>query len=312
MRPRLIFMGEPSQFGALDLARLGQQSLELDWHTGSDDELAGSKNENRPAALLFSLHAELLQPNSDAASYLTTMDQRIKSLGQRLDAALIVLGCSSFDPVDLTSTYTQTGETISLKVHRYNLALLELSSRHGIAIIDVDRILAEIGAGEHVLEPLVYDGEVSTLITDELIRIITDLGLFSPSPERQQINMPYVDRQIQGGTIAHWHKQPGDWVQTGDDIFDFSVTEISKMQRTGGSLIRPADTRLITKRDIEFTIRVSASSSGMLEQVFAEAGDYRRVGQRVATVRRDSDVVPTPELADNLPRFRAVPNFIEN
>ncbi len=237
--------------------------------------------------------------------------QVARELQSRLDTQIIVLGCSSYDPADRVRNYARSGETGSLRAHRFNLALLELSRQVGLAVVDVDRIIAEMGAGENVSALFSYSAAARLAIRGELLRVLADLGLFAEPPACMQLRMPYVSRQIRGGTILRWHKRPGDRVQTGDHLFDFRVDEIEKIFRTGESWLTPSGTVLSTKRDLEFEMRVTASGTGFLHSIRAGAGAYCRAGQEVAYFVNAAGLDLSEPAWQDAPRLRVVTNFLD-
>ena len=111
----------------------------------------------------------------------------VGEIKRRLEAHVIFLNCSSVDPDDRVHAYAGRGETWSLRAHRFNLALMELSSLEGISIVDVDRLVAELGGADHVLGRLRYSGEARWAIAEELVYVLEDIGFFEPRPLVAQI-----------------------------------------------------------------------------------------------------------------------------
>ena len=111
----------------------------------------------------------------------------VGEIKRRLEAHVIFLNCSSVDPDDRVHAYTGRGETWSLRAHRFNLALMELSSLEGISIVDVDRLVAELGGADHVLGRLRYSWEARRAIAEELVYVLEDIGFFEPRPLVAQI-----------------------------------------------------------------------------------------------------------------------------
>jgi hypothetical protein len=74
------------------------------------------------------------------------------------------------------------GETpFSVRANRLNLSLARLSQKTGVCFVDADRLLAELGADQHVEGPLRYSAEASARLGEEFIRILTDTGKLEPS-----------------------------------------------------------------------------------------------------------------------------------
>jgi hypothetical protein len=118
-----------------------------------------------------------------------TYAQLINRIKERLNAHVLVFNCSSLDPGDLTHNYRQVEDTLALRIHRFNLALMQLSMSEGVSIIDVDRLIAELkGGGEkHVLEALRYSKEVYQTLCEEFLRVLADIGFFEKRPLVMQV-----------------------------------------------------------------------------------------------------------------------------
>lgn len=117
-------------------------------------------------------------------------DHFIRLVGEikkRLGCHIIVFNCSSFDPDDHTRNYHGLEDTLALRAHRLNLALMDISTEEGISIVDTDRILAEMGGGRHVVRPFRYSTEACEAICEEFIRILQDIGFFERRPLVKQV-----------------------------------------------------------------------------------------------------------------------------
>jgi hypothetical protein len=110
----------------------------------------------------------------------------IRAAKERLDAHVIVLNCSPLDPDDLTHNYYGLEDTLALRVRKLNLAIMQLSASEGISIIDVERLVAELG-GEHVLKALLYSDEAHRAVSQEFLRVVEDIGFFQERPLLMQI-----------------------------------------------------------------------------------------------------------------------------
>ncbi|CAD5984350.1 class I SAM-dependent methyltransferase [Planktothrix agardhii] len=113
--------------------------------------------------------------------------QLFQVLKQRIDAYIICYNCCDFAPSDHTTNYHNIGETLCLRIQKLNLALLKLSMQKGISIIDVESLLAELGAGQHVIAALNYSPEAYRAICQEFLRVIIDVGFFENRPLLKQI-----------------------------------------------------------------------------------------------------------------------------
>ncbi len=107
---------------------------------------------------------------------LVAVVDRLKVSGE---VHVLVSNVSTFDPTDETSSlHGLDEEPVSMRAHRVNLALLQISHEIGISIIDVDRITAEAGGGKVIPTVLELSPEGSALVRDETVRVLADYGFF--------------------------------------------------------------------------------------------------------------------------------------
>lgn len=112
----------------------------------------------------------------------------IRAIKECLKAHVIMYNCSSFDPEDKQSNYYKRhDDTLAVRIQKFNLALMDISVLEGISIIDVDRLIAELGGGRHVLQCLSYSNEAYHAICQEFQRILKDIGFFENRPLIPQI-----------------------------------------------------------------------------------------------------------------------------
>ena len=78
-------------------------------------------------------------------------------------------------------------DPLSLDIARLNLAALELSVATGLSVIDVDRLVAELGGENHVDDALRYSATVREAIVAEVVRVIEDYGFFDDRALLEQI-----------------------------------------------------------------------------------------------------------------------------
>ncbi len=75
----------------------------------------------------------------------------------------------------------------SLAIARRNVECIRLSVATGISVIDVDRIIAELGGDEHVVAACSYSSAARDAIADETARVLVDYGFFDERPVLEQI-----------------------------------------------------------------------------------------------------------------------------
>jgi hypothetical protein len=128
-----------------------------------------------------------------AEQFTTSMRRLVQIVKGRLDAHVLVFNCSSLDPDDHTHNYHGLAEDpVAVRVHRLNLALMELSRLEGISIIDVERLVAEMGGQRHVSAGFSYSEEAYEGICAELLRVLEDIGFFEKRPLVMQLGQEGV------------------------------------------------------------------------------------------------------------------------
>lgn len=106
----------------------------------------------------------------------------------RIGAHLLVAAASTVDPADETFNYQGLAEEpMSLRAHRLDLMLVGVSHDEGISIIDVDRLVAEIGAATAVTGAMEYSARGCEAIAAEIVRILEDYGFFDDRPLLAQV-----------------------------------------------------------------------------------------------------------------------------
>ncbi len=98
---------------------------------------------------------------------------------EKLGAHVLVANASTIDPADATYNYFGLSEEpLPLRAHRLDHMLIGVSHDEGISIIDVDRLIAEIGAADNVTAAMTYSDEASAVIAAEVVRVLQDYGFF--------------------------------------------------------------------------------------------------------------------------------------
>lgn len=123
----------------------------------------------------------------DSGQFTERFRRLIRAVKERLDAHVIVFNGSSIDPGDRVHNYHDRDDTVSLRTHRFNLAVLGLSAAEGISVIDVDRLTGELGADDHVRAPFRYSVEACQVICGEFLRVLEDIGFFENRPLVMQV-----------------------------------------------------------------------------------------------------------------------------
>lgn len=119
-----------------------------------------------------------VSPAPDAATSMHHLETIVTRLRAESDAPVLVYNLSSVVPGDTVHCYAGLGETLSLRIRRFNLALCELSQRIGISVIDVDAIVARAGVAVAKLDTRHLHAEGARRVAAEVVRVLEDLGCF--------------------------------------------------------------------------------------------------------------------------------------
>jgi lysophospholipase L1-like esterase len=81
-------------------------------------------------------------------------------------------------PSERIHWHAGTGDSLSTRVRRFNLALIELARRIPISIVDVDDVVARAGAARVKLDTVHYNAAGYRAIAESVARVLADHGLF--------------------------------------------------------------------------------------------------------------------------------------
>lgn len=145
--------------------------------------------------LVASLWADLHLPPDETTKgsargvlFLEQLLELIRVIKQEFGCHIIFMNASTIDPANHVSRFSRLAvEPAYLTANRLNLALIRASIEEGISIIDVDRLIAEMGAADNVEGFLEYSVTGSDAICNELIRVVDDYGFFDDRPLLMQI-----------------------------------------------------------------------------------------------------------------------------
>jgi hypothetical protein len=228
---------------------------------------------------------------------------------------------ASASPVG-SGTLARVHDPPSLTVQRLNAAVLRVAVEHGVSILDVDRVIAELGGAKHVTGLQSYSDAAGDAVCEELALILSDRGLLddrsvaAPSVEGSRawplrLEMPKFAKRVEKGTVRKWHVGEGAAIAYGDDLLDIQVTKVTELvrlrehQHLRDSAER--DDRFKTRRPRQvMNLRVTAAESGVLARIYAPEGTAVAVGDLLAVVTDldiDVDADPPP---DGSPTLRVV------
>ena len=124
------------------------------------------------------------EPLLDAETSMANLETVIARLRQRSAAPILVYNVSSVIPGESLHAHDGLDEPFSARIRRFNLALVGLSQRTGVSIIDVDRIVARGGADRLKLDVTHLTAEGCEAVTHEVVRVLDDLGLLGAAARR--------------------------------------------------------------------------------------------------------------------------------
>jgi lysophospholipase L1-like esterase len=121
-----------------------------------------------------------LQSNYEASGLLSVeaamnnLAATVAKIRERSEVPILIYNLSPIIPGDQIHCYAGLGET---RIHKFNLALEELSENSGISIIDVDTIVARHGADALKLDAVHLKPQGYSLVAREVVRVLDDLGV---------------------------------------------------------------------------------------------------------------------------------------
>ena len=119
--------------------------------------------------------APLLTPEESLRNF----QDVIARLRQRSDAPVLILNLSTVLPGDAVADYRGMEGALSTRIKRFNLGVVALSEETGALVVDVDRIVARIGADRMKLGSVRLNAEGSRLVALEVLRLLAAEGLLA-------------------------------------------------------------------------------------------------------------------------------------
>jgi len=113
----------------------------------------------------------------DAATSMANLTSIIERIRERTVAPIVIYNMSPIVPGETIACYQGIGEAYSTRVRRFNLGLIELSATTGVSIIDVDSLLARLGADTLKLDMVHLTAPGYRLVAEEVVRVLEDVGV---------------------------------------------------------------------------------------------------------------------------------------
>lgn len=101
-------------------------------------------------------------------------------------AHVVLFGASTIGEPMIT-TYAGHPDDHRLRAHRVNAAQIRLSMVLGVSVVDVDRVIANVGAEGEVAGPLDYNARAVNAICSEIDYVLDDIGFFENRPLVAQV-----------------------------------------------------------------------------------------------------------------------------
>ncbi len=273
-------------------------------------ELSAGVHRHRDSGLLFQVPAdEAVDP--DVERWLADQCDPVGPIDEQATAANLVevvgrLGDGTRMVVYNLSTFVPDGDDVEAAIafgdraQRLDLALAEVAGGHPIVVVDVDRIVAERGAGDHVSAAGSYSPAAIGDIAEEAVSQIDSLGVLDPmTSELSLLVIPRYDRRTVQGSITRWHLRKGDEVAPGDVLFDIEF---------GGLASHLGATKDVKMSSRVMTLGVVAAEAGHLLDVSSTT--EVAVGDRVAVLGARPGLDPG-EAGDLTPHFRVGLRVVE-
>ncbi|HEY1730079.1 MAG TPA: SGNH/GDSL hydrolase family protein [Candidatus Baltobacteraceae bacterium] len=115
----------------------------------------------------------------DVDASMRNLERIIAHIRANNDAPILAYNVSSVVPGESVRNYAEFPESLSTRIRRFNLGLIEVSERNGIWIIDVDTIVARAGADRTKIDTLHLTAEGCRLVAGEVVDTLEQLDLFS-------------------------------------------------------------------------------------------------------------------------------------
>ena len=125
-----------------------------------------------------------------ADEYTSAIRDVIARIREVTGAHVILLGTSTLGG-ELVSTYFDREDDHRLRSHRFNAAQIRLSMALGVSVVDVDRIIANVGGATTVTAPLEYSAEAQDAIAADLVYVLHDIGFFEERPLVAQVGQEW-------------------------------------------------------------------------------------------------------------------------
>jgi hypothetical protein len=115
----------------------------------------------------------------DVETAMHALEGVIQQIRAVSDAPVLVYNVSSVVPGESVRNYAEFPESLSARIRRFNLGLIEISERTGVWIVDVDTIVARAGADRTKIDTLHLTAEGCSLVANEVVETLEQLDFFT-------------------------------------------------------------------------------------------------------------------------------------
>jgi hypothetical protein len=113
------------------------------------------------------------------AESMANIHELVSKIREISDAPILIYNVSSVMPSESIHCWEGVGETFSTRVKLFNMGLIDVSRDLGISIVDVDRIVALLGASLSKIDQIHLAPNACEAVAKEVVRILSDFELFS-------------------------------------------------------------------------------------------------------------------------------------
>jgi len=117
----------------------------------------------------------------DVETAMQNLIRVIECIRSKSKAPIVVYNVSSVVPGETVRCYADLPESLSARIRRFNLGLIDVSAQTGISIIDVDTIVARIGALRAKLDTLHLTAEGCLHVARDFVDTLDGLDCFLPA-----------------------------------------------------------------------------------------------------------------------------------
>jgi len=213
------------------------------------------------------------------------LESALRSIAERLEplgAEFVVFNVSTFIPDENVRWFApDEPETIAVRANRIDLIVERLIGDLNITLVDVDRVMAELGARDAVMGIASYTPGALEVLAEEAMAVISNLPGISRdfASDTMQLTVPRYDRRTTSGTIVRWHVTEGETIDGGDLLFDVRFENLHSRLKNNGQ-----------RSGKVISMSVVAAREGFVDQIMVDAGASVTVGTRVAVITTRQDI----------------------